>query len=494
MEAKKTVDWAKKTEDWRQYNEKWAEKQDGFVEVKDSILASSWKKRWDNEFKIAKAEADIEVLDEALRLAADKKNQDELDAIQNSKKRAEERLAAAEEAIGEVDQDADVNAEDQQSSAREFGIVGFMSARDAAEEALFEANKKWSSKADSYEGGKTSKNKEDLEKKIEGAKEKIENARIKSEDLRKQGKDDRADKLDAAISRAEKMVSDWRDELSTIADSLDTGIYYSLLTRMNEEIDSLTALYEDQQQGPKVPPLSEVRKNMQRAISAAPDEEKQGLLDESIKTLDEIKQLKQEEAQNRNEMVKKIAENRGEEESDQKKFPKEFEVFKNYKEVEIKKEIEPYETAIKYFEEQGGKRPPEPKKEPKEELPSGSSGTSGSSGSSGSDGSSGSSGTSGEEGVSGGSGSDSAEVTAQKEKIEKIKAEITELEEKPISAKFDSGLKKIAIEQKQKELKAEEEKLEDIKSQGSAKKDESVDTASSKYMKFNDFVKMKNSK
>ena len=218
MEAKKTVDWAKKTEDWRQYNEKWAEKQDGFVEVKDSILASSWKKRWDNEFKIAKAEADIEVLDEALRLAADKKNQDELDAIQNSKKRAEERLAAAEEAIGEVDQDADVNAEDQQSSAREFGIVGFMSARDAAEEALFEANKKWSSKADSYEGGKTSKNKEDLEKKIEGAKEKIENARIKSEDLRKQGKDDRADKLDAAISRAEKMVSDWRDELSTIAD------------------------------------------------------------------------------------------------------------------------------------------------------------------------------------------------------------------------------------------------------------------------------------
>ena len=74
---KKEVEWEKIQEDWRRFDEKFKEKSEGtfgFVEVKDSILASSWSKKWDNEFTIAKKEADIEVLEEAQKIATENKD------------------------------------------------------------------------------------------------------------------------------------------------------------------------------------------------------------------------------------------------------------------------------------------------------------------------------------------------------------------------------------------------------------------------------------
>ncbi len=467
LEANRQVLWEKKQEEWRQYSEKWDEKEDDFVEVGNSVLASSWKKKWDNEFTIAKNEADIEVLDEALRLAAEKKDQEEMDFIQNAKKRAEERKRKAEETISEFDEKAEV----QQASAQELGIVEFMQVNTAVGQALFNANKKWSSKADSYEGGKTTKNKEDLEKKIEGAKEKIDQAKSKADSLREEGEDERADALETRIKRAEQMVAGWEEELANINDSFDQTTYFSMINRIDEEVRSLIALYE-QEQKPERPTLSSLRKNVQRAISAAPDAEKNDLRSEAIEELTAIRDLKTKEAEARNNMVKRIKENREKKEDDKTEFPKGFEIFSDYKEVDPKKKTELYDEAINDLEEQGGKKTSdvEPKPDSSEKPSSDST----------------------EEKPE---TDEPAEVKVQKEKIEKIRDEIKELEDKPISAKFDSGLKKIVIDQKEKELEKELKKLEDIESRGSEKKDESVHLSlSTNYVGFNDFVQMKMAK
>ena len=181
---KRDTDWEKIQEDWRQYEEKFKQKSEGtfgFIEVRDSILASSWRKKWEKEFTIAKKEADIEVLDEALKIATENKNEKEIDAIKNAKKRAEESKKTAEDAIDEVTDEND-KAEALQASLDEFGVPAMIGANMQYNMLLGETFQKWGKlyndlSGKKEEGGPEGPDVEGLKKKIAKAEKKIESGK-----------------------------------------------------------------------------------------------------------------------------------------------------------------------------------------------------------------------------------------------------------------------------------------------------------------------------
>ena len=563
---KKEVEWAKIQEDWRRTEEKFEEKQKGFVEVRDSILASSWRKKWEKEFVIAKKEADIEVLEEAQQIATDNKDKRELDAIKNAKKRAEESLAAANQAIDEITDEND-KAEAQNANMEQLGVVSYMTANTEYNLALQESFKKWGAIANSQDGSeeKTADPKA-LKFKIEKAEKKIESGKKKAQELKDAGDTEKADKILAAVSKIEGELETYKEELSKIGESLSDAQWFLLNMRINEAIMMIDALLEEEEK--KELGFTDLRKVMQKAISGAPDKDKKKLLDEAIKDVSAIKDKKTKMTETRNDMVDKFEEFKGksDEEGEKLDLPKGSEMYSSLKKLDPAKEIKSLDDTITDFKEQGGEEETKksgtdaeqgveetPKggdeeniKKAKEDLKKFQEGDLKNAKekletASGKD-------TPDETEVANlklevkkaelqelklkvliatleknekekndltgkaaeladeiqaaetkGSGSDepeeSEEIKQQKEKISSIEADIKSLKEKPLSAKFDAGFQKIAIEDQEKQLAKAKEKLEELKNKSSEKKEESNQTKiAPKYMKFEEFMAMKNQK
>ena len=363
LEAKKDVEWENELEKWRQYSEKFDEEEDSFVEVANSVLASSWKKRWENEFTIAKKKADIEVLEEALKHAAKVKNEKEIDEITNSKRRAEAMMARAEDAMSEVDEDSGSAAETQQANAGEFGITEFIGAQMSFGKLLLDKQKEWSSlesqeqKADSEE---SDQKKEELEKKIQEAKEKVQKAKEKFQEIQDKGDatDEQQEKMRQQIENAEKKIADWEEELSKIGESGSSSLFYSMLNRVNEVLQRFVPIFEEESAEQKPPSFAKVRKSMAKSIENAPEEDKKNLLNSAISDIEKIKSAKETAIEAQNSMVEKIQSELDKEEEDRKEFPKGFEAFKKIKKIEEpQEELKEYVEAIDSFVEQGGEKP-----------------------------------------------------------------------------------------------------------------------------------------
>jgi hypothetical protein len=387
---KREIDWEKIQEDWRQFEEKFKQKSEGtfgFVEVRDSILASSWRKKWEKEFTIAKKNADIEVLDDALKIATENKNDKEIDAIKNAKKRAEESKKTAEDAIDEVTDEFD-KAEAAQASLDELGVPAMMSANMQYNMLLGETFQKWGKlfndlSGKKEEGGPEGPDVEGLKKKIAKAEKKIESGKKKAQQFKDAGDSERAEKVINAVKKIEKDLADYKEKLGQGNESLSDASYYNLSIQIDESIKMLDILLEEETEEKKQTlNFSEVRKTMQKAISAAPDEDKKTLATEAIADVQKIRQAKIAQADARNKMVelfKKYKEKPGDAE-DRVDLPKGSEVFSNMKPIDPKEDIEPLDKAITDFKEQGGEIGKEPQETddtesteetPTEETPTG---------------------------------------------------------------------------------------------------------------------------
>ena len=449
---KREVDWEKLQEDWRQYEEKFKKKSEGtfgFVEVRDSILASSWRKKWEKEFTIAKKEADIEVLDEAQKIATENKNEKELDAIKNAKKRAEESKVTAEEAIDSVTDEFD-KAEAAQASLADLGVPAMMSANMEYNMLVGETFQKWGKIYNDLAGesGESGDSKaEELKQKIDKAEKKIQSGKQKAEEFKEAGDDERASKVFAAVKKIEDDVAAYKEELSKLGESLSEAKYYSLMIQIDESIKMLDLLFEEEgEEGKKTVGFSDVRKVMQKAISAAPEEDQKTLATEAIADTQKIKQAKIAQADARNKMVELFEKQKQTPDEDKPDLPEGSEVFSNMKKIDPKEDIEPLEKAITDFKEQGGEVKETPKSDDEDQEETGTETT----------------------------GSDQEETTdIDKEKYEQLIARSEEEEEKhqkdvvePFKADLEKEKAKDPKDEKkiaEIELKLEEMELQTLK-------------------------------
>jgi len=242
------VQFDKAKEKFRQYDEAFKKKTDGFLEVSNSPLASSWKKKWEKEFTIAKKEAEIEVLAEAKKIATEANDKKEIEAITQSEARDKEAQAAAEEALGEIQSDAD-KAEDMQASASEFGVDAFMGALMADQQTRGEIMNTWqkeAEKGDKEDGGDDGGGKkEKLESQIKNAEDKLNKAKDAVIKLKNDGKEESAKKAQDQVTKIESDIAKYKEELSAIKDSNNYNDYYSLSTRVFESMMMIDNLHKD---------------------------------------------------------------------------------------------------------------------------------------------------------------------------------------------------------------------------------------------------------
>ena len=291
LEDEKTVVFSQKQEEFRKMGEKFDEKQEKFIEVRDSIFASAWKKRWDVEFKNAKGQADIEVLEKSLQMARDAGNKREIEAIQGKLKRSQEAQATAKAAMDEVFSDTE-KQELEQASLAELGIVEFLEAEKAYYDAggqLETVYNKWVSISQTFkeEGGDDKEGRDkkaSLEKKIETAEAKITKGEDAAEKAREEKEYDKAVKIEKAVEKIKDDLKTYKEELASMSESSSDEQFFHLSLHINEASRMLDLLLEAEGEKEKVKGTwSVVRKFMSKVISEAPDNKKEELATEAVK-------------------------------------------------------------------------------------------------------------------------------------------------------------------------------------------------------------------
>jgi hypothetical protein len=344
------VAWDKAKETFRQYDEAFAKKIDGFIEVRDSVLASSWRKKWDKEFVIAKNTANIEVLAEAKKIATDQKDKEEVEAITKSEARAKESQKAAEEALGAIEADAE-EAEGQMKSAEELGITETMTAAQELDNGLKESVKKWKGKAEEAKGA----TEESIRSSLTNMKTLLESLSIDSTN---------SITTDIAFYESEfnKITSTdnvSHHDLYILSIHLNETFKYLISSQGNELL--LEAKDEDAAN------MSTVKKYMDSAISNAPDEDKSSIAKECASDLESLKSLKQKYVSTINKCADAI---KSAKEDENFKMPPGLSGFGDLSKKDEKEETEPYDKAIEELKKiAGGEGGKEEEEEGKEEKP-----------------------------------------------------------------------------------------------------------------------------
>ena len=445
------VEWDKEQEKWRLYDEKFDERQDGFIEVRDSVLASSWKKKWENEFTIAKNQAEIEVLDKVLEIARAQDNQKAVEEITGAKKRREQREKKAQDELDAVLDDAE-KAEVQQASAQELGIVDMLAALTQHNANLQQTYSKWRNRAEEegaedQGGGRDTK--ASLESKIQKAESKIQKAEAAIGKLRNSGDNEKASKVEAAVQKLKKDVGSYKEELGKLKESFD----FSLMVRINETLLMIDQLLESVsllEKEEKNLTLTDVRTIISKSISDAPEDQKKSLASEGYKDLQDLKSSWMEYVEARNFVNQKFQERAEENPDDREALPKGMSEFSKISALDADQEEKKYQEAVdsirdeyKVSSEEPEEKPEEqPEEEPEEDQ-----------------------GPEEEEG-------DTQEIKDQKKKIRDLEAEIKELKKTLDTANAAKDKKSAesaeilarVIPNKEKSLEREKKKLEELTS------------------------------
>ena len=367
---KRDVQWEKMKEDWRKFSEKHKKMEDRFLEVRDSPLASAFRKRWEEEFVSAKNQANIEVLQEALKIATDNKNQKEIDAIQNSIKRSEATEKEAQQALADVEADFDA-AEGQNKSLEEFGIPAWIEAGTVYAETLESTYGKWNDiyqelskeEPSAGEGGNDEQKAEELKYKIEQAEKKIDSGKEKAQQAKDAGSEQKASKIEAAIDKIEDDLAAYKEELSKLGESVSYATYFSLSIRINETIKMIDMILEEEGNNePKKGNFSMVKDIMMKAVNAASDEDRKTIATEALADIQKLKAAKLKETESRNKMAELFEKNKDKEGD----LPKGAAAFASYAPQDAKEQAEPMDTAIAELKEKGAEEK-EPQEEPQEE-------------------------------------------------------------------------------------------------------------------------------
>lgn len=291
LEEEKDIAFAQKQEEFRKLDEKFEKQQEKFIEVRDSIFASSWKKRWVVEFKDAKGQADIEVLEKSLELARESASKRELAAIQDKLKRSKESQAEAKAALDEVMEET-AQADVEKASLEELGIIAYQDAEKAYYDSggqLETVYKKWVSIGETFKeedkedsGGRDKK--ASLEKKIETAEAKIEKGEKAAEKARADKEFDKAVKIEKAVEKIKDDLKSYNEEIANLPESFSDEDYLRMSLHINEAGRMLDQLLEEEGEKEKVKGTwSVVRKFMTKVISEAPDNKKEELATEAVK-------------------------------------------------------------------------------------------------------------------------------------------------------------------------------------------------------------------
>jgi hypothetical protein len=362
LEDEKTVVFSQKQEEFRKMGEKFEEQQDKFIEVRDSMFASAWKKRWDVEFKNAKGQADIEVLEKSLQMARDAGNKREIEAIQGKLKRSQEAQAIAKAAMDEVFSDTE-KQELEQASLAELGIVEFIEAEEAYYDPggqLETVYNKWVDLGKPYmsakEGGRGKK--AALETKIETAEKKIAKGKEMLAQVQDAGDDEKAGKIEKAIAKIEDDIKTYKEEIANLPESFSDDDFYRLSLHINEASEMLDGMFEEDGKKKKVKGNWTVVKDfMKKVISAAPDDKKEGLATEAVKDAKTLYNFENDIIKKQNVMVGLIDKRKKDNaEAKEKGYPEdvvplpegaaEMGKMKKLKPVEIEEKLKKYEDFV----------------------------------------------------------------------------------------------------------------------------------------------------
>jgi hypothetical protein len=321
-------------------------------------LASSWRKRWDKEFTIAKNQANIEVLEQAGKIAAENNDKKELEAIRGAQARAKESEAAAEEAIKDIESDAE-NAERMQADANQFAIPAFMGALSAQKEITTSLYDKWSGRAEKADKEGVSGGKKDaLKFKIEKAEGKLKKAEDFLNDVIEKVDDEKAAKIQTQIEKIKNDIAVYKKEFES-NESFDDNQFYSLSSRVYEASVMLDKILKESQlfEAETNPAnFSGIQKVMMKAIHGVPQEGREAEASEAIKDIEKLADAEKTTAAARNEMAGKFEENAGKDKEDRLHLDKELQKFKQFGAVDDKTIEEKYSEFIKKLEEDGGKK------------------------------------------------------------------------------------------------------------------------------------------
>lgn len=314
LEEEKDIAFAQKQEEFRKLDEKFEEQQDKFIEVRDSMFASAWSKRWAVEFKDAKGQADIEVLEKSLEVARESASKRELAAIQDKLKRAKESQAEAQAALDDVMKDTE-QAEVEKASLEELGIVAYQDAEKAYYDSggqLETVYKKWVSIGETFKeedkedsGGRDKK--ASLEKKIETAEAKIEKGENAAEKARADKEFDKAVKIEKAVEKIKDDLKSYKEEIANLPESFSDDDYLRMSLHINEASRMLDLILEEDGEKEKVKGTwSVVRKFMSNVISDAPDKKKEELATEAVKDAKTLSNFEADIIKKQNVMVSLI--------------------------------------------------------------------------------------------------------------------------------------------------------------------------------------------
>jgi hypothetical protein len=358
-ENKSDVNWDRAQEKWRQTDEAFTKKQDAFSTA-GGVLGSAWKNKWNKEFVIAKNNAKIEVLELAKKIATDKKNDDEVAAITKSIERARAAEQAAEEALKDIEDDAD-KVERMQADASQFGIDAYIASMKEYQGAINQSYEKWDKRFEGVEkeGSEPEDNaidKDKIQAKIDKLNDKLTKIRTLLD--RKKDSTDEGDKkivvrAQAAIDKLEADIQAEKEKLPESAVDL-----YSMQIRLNEtnimlnDLAISLGLFEAEEGGApgegEHATFSQLRTIMNKVISKAPDDQKKNIASECQEDVANIKAALITANGARNTMVKNLSDNAEKEGDEKLNLPKELESFKSYKEVEPDAGVE---MLDKYAEE-----------------------------------------------------------------------------------------------------------------------------------------------
>lgn len=357
-EVQRDKEWEQAKEEFRQYDEKFKEKQDGFIEVRDSVLASSWRKRWDKEFTIAKNQANIEVLEQAGKIAAENNDKKELEAIRGAQARAKETEAAAEEALKGIESDAE-ESDRMQADAAQFAIPEYLGALATQKEITTSLYDKWSGRAEKADKEGVSGGKKDaLKFKIEKAEGKLKKAEEVLNAEKEKGDDEKAAKIQTQIEKIKNDIAAYKKEFES-NESFDDNQFYSLSSRVYEASVMLDKILKESQlfEAEKNPAnFSGIQKAMMKAIHGVPQEGREAEASEAIKDIEKLADAEKTTTAARNTMADKFEENAGKDKEDRLHLPKDLQGMKKLGKVDDKTVEEKYSEFITKLEEDGGKK------------------------------------------------------------------------------------------------------------------------------------------
>jgi hypothetical protein len=472
-------------EKFRQEEEKWVKKQDGFVEG-GGMLGSSWKKKWEVEYRNAKEAAKLEVLALAKKIATDAKNDKEIAAITKSEERAKQAQAEADAKIGEVEKESE-QAEREMADASQFKIPEYIQAVKSFDMSCAEAYEEWDKKKQGLDKGEEGEEGEDdkestkkaTQDKIDALKEKLGKINKLLVRMKDEGKDDVVKRAQAAIT---KIKSDISAEEEKLKESFDD--YYSMQLRLieaNDMINNLViqlGLFEDDKEESsvpddnQVPTLSQIRSIVKTVIAKSPEDGRTKEAQNAIETFTKLKAVKQEMNDARNAMAG-VFKAQAEEENKEKKLslsPELSKAFGSLKEVDPKEGIDTYDNYIKELSEDNGVEEAEAKAaKEKAEKEAAEQAAAAQSNLDITDDVEEPQATEETPDESDPADSDKPEVKAQKEKVKKLKGEIADLKTAAADKKNkDSGFAAGAVPGKEKELTKELEKLKELQKDDAA--------------------------